>query len=143
MLLQVTQRNHNGFSFLHLRVAVGRTAAVSSSFFFWWVANFYNPSVVVTEYALMQTVDNLCISSMTNEICRSLWRGTLETYRGALVIKRKALESCNPVPVYHMSRLALLCIYVDKVCFLRITWICGPKARTFLLVLSLTSNSLF
>jgi hypothetical protein len=49
----------------------------------------------------------------------------------------------NPKPVNHMSIWVLLCIYIVEVCFLWITWICGPKARTFLVVLSLTSDALF
>jgi hypothetical protein len=91
---------------------------------------------------------------MTNGICRSLWWVRLGTYHGVLVIKRRTLDwifelflclmiLCSPIAVYHMSKGVLLCIYIVEVCFLWITWICGPKARTFPIILSLASDALF
>jgi hypothetical protein len=49
----------------------------------------------------------------------------------------------SPIAVYHMSMWALLCTCIVVVCFLWIAWIYGPKARTFLAVLNLSSDALF
>jgi hypothetical protein len=65
-----------------------------------------------------------------------LWIGVFELFFCLMVL-------CNPIAVYHRSIWVLLCTYIAEVCFQWITWIYGPKAWTFLAVLSLTSDAMF
>jgi hypothetical protein len=81
---------------------------------------------------------------MTNGVCRSFWRVKLEVlWLLSARLWIEVLESflCLMVlygssAVYRMSMWVLLCSYVAEVCFLSITWIYGPKARTSIVILT-------
>jgi hypothetical protein len=54
ILLEALWRDCNGFSFFRLRIVVGQTAlSPQSSSDIWWVADFCDQSVIVSEYALL------------------------------------------------------------------------------------------
>jgi hypothetical protein len=77
-LLQVLWRDYDDFSFFRLRVLLSQTTTVSSIFFLHLVGCCFLRLVC---YCVRVRFDGrVLISSMTNGICRSLWRVRLETW---------------------------------------------------------------